>query len=177
MAQTAKSPTPEAVRALIEPIVADAELFCEDVTIAGPHNKSVVRIVLDLHEDQVGSLNLDKVAEVSRPIADALDESGMFKGAYNLEISSPGTSRPLTQARHFKRARTRLVTFTLSDGETDLGRLSAVEGDELLVDQGAKNERRIALADVVRGTVEIELKRMAEATFDAADDDAYEEEG
>lgn len=175
MAHSAKSPTPEAVRAVIEPIVADADLFCEEVTISGPPNRAVLRVILDLPVDQLGGLNLDRVAEVSRPISDALDESGIFKGAYNLEISSPGTSRPLTEHRHFMRARTRLVTLTLHSGDQITGRLSAVERETLVLDKGEKNERTVPETDVVRGIVEIELRRMAEAAFDASADNEEEE--
>ncbi len=175
MAQKAKSPTPEDVREVIEPITASVDLFCEDVTISGPPNRLVVRVVLDLHEDDIGGLSLDRVAEVSRPISDALDAKELFRGAYNLEVSSPGANRPLTELRHFKRARTRLVQISLQAGDPVLGRLQAVEGDVIILETAAGETERIEFADVVQGAVEVELRRMADVDLDSVSDDEDEE--
>lgn len=175
MAHNAKSPTADDVRAVIEPIAASVDLFCEDVTISGPPNRVVVRVVLDLPEDDIGGLSLERVAEASRPISDALDAGELFRGAYNLEVSSPGATRPLTELRHFKRARTRLVEFSLRDGQTVEGRLRAVEGDVIVVEKASGVDERIDFDDVIRGVVQVELRRMADVEFDAAGDDEDEE--
>ena len=164
------------VRDTAEPVVAAAGLVLEDVEVARAGRRSVVRLVLDLHEDTVGSLDLDFLADASRDIGTALDEADVIPGEYTLEVSTPGTSRPLTQLRHFKRARTRLVRLTLRDGGSAFGRLRAVEDDTLVLDpvdpatgrDTAGDPRRLPLADVARGAVEVELSR---ATNDATDEE------
>ena len=106
----------------------------------------------------------------------ALDETSPVNGEYTLEVSTPGTSRPLTQLRHFKRARTRLVRLTLRDGTAAFGRLAAVEGTELTfspVDAATSRDvagdpLTIAFADIASAAVEVELTR-ARAGEDDAD--------
>lgn len=164
------------VREAAEPVVVAAGLALEGVEVARAGKRSVVRLVLDLDEDSVGSLDLDTLADVSRDVGTALDESDAVAGEYTLEVSTPGTSRPLTERRHFKRARTRLVRLVLRDGGTAFGRLLEVaDGDLVLGPVDAATGRdtagdatRVALADVARGSVEVELSR-------AAHDDTDEE--
>ena len=166
------------LREAAEPVVAAAGLVLEGVEVARAGKRSVVRLVIDLHEDAVGSLDLDTLADVSRDIGTRLDEVDAIPGEYTLEVSTPGTSRPLTEPRHFKRARTRLVRLTLRDGGTAFGRLRAVEDATLEltpVDAAtgrdvAGDPTHVALADVARGAVEVELSRVT-------NDDDTDEEG
>src|SRR5690606_28673753 len=148
----------ESVREAVEPAVRDAGLHLEDVAVSRAGARSVVRVVLDL----------PTVAEATRPISTALDAVDRLHGAYTLEVSTPGTDRPLTEPRHFRRARGRLVRLVLADGGTVEGRLrsgSPVE-TELHLDvpgkRGVVTERVVPLADVVRGHVEVELRRALE---------------
>lgn len=175
MAHNAKSPTPEAIRAVIEPIIESADLFCEEVTVSGPPNRMVLRVILDLPEDELGGLSLERVAQVSRPISDALDASDLFKGAYNLEVSSPGATRPLTEERHFKRARTRLVRMTLRDGGTVTGRVREVEAGDVIYEDASGSDQRVPLEAVKEGVVEVELRRMADVDLEPVGDDEGEE--
>jgi ribosome maturation factor RimP len=164
------------VREAAEPVVAAAGLVLEGVEVARAGKRSVVRLTIDLDEDAVGSLDLDTLAEVSRDVGTALDETDAVAGEYTLEVSTPGTSRPLTEPRHFKRARTRLVRLTMADGTSAFGRLLDVTDGELALGPvDARTGRdtagaptRVALADVVRGAIEVELSRVT-------DDDTDEE--
>ena len=100
-------------------------------------------------------MGLDRIAEVARVISDVLDEAQTMRGAYTLEVTSPGTSRPLTELRHFKRARTRLVEVDLNEGARFTARLTDVDGTDLVFADG---ERRVPLADVRSGRVEVEMR-------------------
>ena len=159
----------DAVREVVGPVVEAAGLYLEEVTVTRAGNTSVVRITVDLPDDALGSLDSDRLGDVSRAMSAALDEDDVVSGAYTLEISTPGTSRPLTELRHYKRARTRLVTLKMMDGSRVEGRLTDVlddgDGDVLVLD----GDRRIPLGDVRRGTVEVELK-----TLDAQDAEVSE---
>ncbi|MFD6178888.1 MULTISPECIES: ribosome maturation factor RimP [unclassified Isoptericola] len=170
----------EAVRRVVAPAVEAADLYLEDVVVTQAGAKSVVRITVDLPEDALGSLDSDTLGDVARGISAALDADDVVPGAYTLETSTPGTSRPLTELRHFKRARGRLVTLRLRDGGTAEGRLTAVEpvpedgdaadGGPWLVLDG---DTRLAVADVRKGKIEVELKRLDasdETDTDAGDD-------
>lgn len=150
----------DAVRKVVGPVVEAAGLYLEEVTVTRAGNTSVVRITVDLPDDALGSLDSDRLGDASRAMSAALDEDDVVAGAYTLEISTPGTSRPLTELRHYKRARTRLVTLKMMDGERVEGRLTDVlddgDGDVLVLD----GESRIPLGDVRRGKVEVELKKL-----------------
>lgn len=150
----------DAVREVVGPVVEAAELYLEEVTVTRAGNTSVVRITVDLPDDALGSLDSDRLGDVSRAMSAALDEDDVVSGAYTLEISTPGTSRPLTELRHYKRARTRLVTLKMMDGSRVEGRLTDVlddgDGDVLVLD----GDNRISLGDVRRGKVEVELKKL-----------------
>jgi ribosome maturation factor RimP len=124
-----------------------------EVTSSGPRSR--VLVTLDLPEDQVGSASLDAIADASRAIGAALDEANVPETAYTLEVSTPGVSRPLTERRHFMRARTRLVTLDLADGTTASGRLTDVSEQDIELD----GERTLPLAAVVRGEIQVEFKR------------------
>lgn len=164
---TPSGTTAHRVREVVAPVVAQAGLVLEDVVLAPAGRRTVVRIVLDLGDDELGSLDLDTVGEVARAISDALDAADPVHGAYVLEVSSPGTDRPLTEPRHFRRARTRMVRLVLRDGSVRTGRMTDAGQDEveLLVAPGV-NER-IAMADIARGVVEVELAHIDDEEVDA----------
>lgn len=172
------------VRDAVEPLIAAAGLYLEDVEVTSAGARSVVRIVVDLEEDAVGGLDLDRVAAISRDISTAIDATDAFAGELTLEVSSPGVSRPLTERRHFTRARGRLVTLRLRDGSTLTARLVDVDrstDDAVLVlvpEVPAEKGRRpvhgepvrLRLAEVRDGHVEVELARLAELPDDAFGD-------
>lgn len=147
---------------LLSPVVAATGHDLEDLAVTPAGRRRVVRMVVD----KDGGTSLDDVAEVSRAVSDALDdidvrEPALLGGAYVLEVSSPGVERPLTQARHWQRNVGRLVTAHLSDGTTTTGRLALVDASQVVV-----GERRIPLAAVVRGQVQVEFSRPGVASFE-----------
>lgn len=157
----AASPIAEQVADAVRPGVESAGLVLEDVQVAPAGARTVVRVVLDLTEDQTGALGLDQVAEVSRVISDTLDALPALPGTFTLEVTSPGTSRPLTELRHFKRARTRLVAVTLVEGAPFTERLTSVEGEVLVFEGADGTPHEVPFAAVSSGQVEVELKRAA----------------
>jgi ribosome maturation factor RimP len=152
-----ESSAAQRVRTAVEPAVAGVGLLLEDVVVTAAGRRSVVRVVVDL-PDGPGGVGSDALAEASRAISAALDEADPVRGSYVLEVSTPGTDRPLTEPRHFRRAITHLVRLTLTDGTTRSGRL--VDAGEPLVLEGADGARTtVSLGDVARGVVEVELAR------------------
>src|SRR5699024_32855 len=99
---------------------------------------------------------LDAAAELSRAISAALDDRGddILRGrSYTLQVTSPGTDRPLTRPRHFRRAAGRSVRLTLHGGGTRAGRILRLDGDALVLLGGADGlaEEAVPLADIERG--------------------------
>ena len=138
---------------------SEAGLELDGVTVSPAGKRTRVVVTVDLPETEVGSADLDRVADASRAIGAALDQANVPSTPYVLEVSTPGTDRPLTERRHFMRARTRKVTLELAAGGQLVGKLDAVDGDDLvLTAEGV--EERVALADVAHGRVVVEFKRL-----------------
>jgi ribosome maturation factor RimP len=118
------------VRQVVEPAVATTGLLVEDVELARAGTRTVVRIVVDVTDEDAGELDLDRIGDATRAVSDALDAADVVSGHYTLEVSSPGVSRPLTLRRHYRRAFGRTVSLVLADGTRLAGRLAGVEGDD-----------------------------------------------
>ncbi|NMO52497.1 ribosome maturation factor RimP [Actinoplanes sp. TBRC 11911] len=164
------------VRSVIEPVVTEVGYDLEEVGVSRAGRRFVVRVLVDTD----GGINLDDVAVVSREISTALDEAEengdeVLPGEYQLEVGSPGVDRPLTQPRHWRRNRTRLVTV---NGLT--GRVIDVDDDGVVLDVDG-TPRSLTFGELGPGKVQIEFKRMDEADFgdedDELDDDDHEGEG
>ena len=153
------------VAGVVRPAVHAAGLVLENVSVTPAGKRRVVRVVVDLPEDAVGALSLDEIAEVSRAVSDALD-AGDALGAtpYVLEVTSPGVDRPLAELRHWKRARTRMVSVPV-DGVKLVGRLIEVDDAGLTLDVEG-TQRRLGWESVGTGRVQVEFNRPG------ADDDA-----
>jgi ribosome maturation factor RimP len=161
----------DAVRGLASDAAGAVGLVLEDVAVQSAGRRRIVRVVVDLPDDAVGGVPMDAVATVSQLLSQRLDDSDAMGGApYVLEVTSPGVDRPLTERRHWLRARGRLVRVTLRDGGTHAGRLTEVTDEGVVVDG-----RTVVWEDVARGRVEVEFNRpdgdQPGAGADAAADD------
>lgn len=149
----------ERIADLAGPAAEAAGLIVDSVTVSAAGKNTKVLVTVDLPEDAVGSADLDTVARASRAIGDALDEANVPPGAYTLEVSTPGTDRPLTLRRHFMRARTRLVELEMASGSATTGRIVDVTDDALVLDIDGASQT-VALGDVKLGRVQVEMKRL-----------------
>ncbi|MBD8060547.1 ribosome maturation factor RimP [Cellulomonas sp. JH27-2] len=157
------------VREVLAPVVEALGLVLEDVEVHRAGARSTVDVALDVPEDDETDLDLDRVADATRAISDALDARDVIAGHYTLEVGSRGLSRPLTERRHFARAVGRTVTVRLVDGGAIGGRLVDVDRDDdaivvVPVTPGLKGRRpkegepvRITLTDVRDARVEVDL--------------------
>jgi ribosome maturation factor RimP len=145
----------DAVRGLADEAAAASGLVVEDVAVQAAGRRRVVRVVVDLPEDEVGGVPMDAVAAVAQALSHSLDTAdAMGADPYTLEVTSPGVDRPLSERRHWARARGRRVRVARRDGGTRQGRLTVVDDEGIVVDG-----ERSAWADVTRGRVEIEFSR------------------
>ena len=139
---------------VLEPAVTATGFDLEDVTVSPAGKRRVVRVVVD----RDGGVDLDDVAEVARAVSDLLDEDpDLVAGAYVLEVTSPGVDRPLTDARHWRRAVGRLVKATLAD-ETVVGRVTASTDTDVTLEVDGV-ERTLLQAEVVQAVVQVEFSR------------------
>lgn len=159
-----------ALASLVEPILATAGLELDRMEIVRAGKRSVLRFYLDGDGPQGQGPSLDEIAEATRAISVALDDSPAVGNApYTLEVSSRGVSRPLIEAKHFRRNTGRLVTLTVADGSLS-GRILGADDEAVELDVDG-TVRSVALADITHAVVTAELRKDV-----PGDDDADEEE-
>lgn len=151
----------ERLRALLEPLVVKAGLELEEVKVSAAGSRRQLLVVVDSDE----GVDLDAMAEVSRELSQALDASDvMGEAQYQLEVSSPGTDRPLTEPRHFRRNTGRLVKLRLKERGELIARIIAVDDTGLDLEvPGLKGRRpkadRAEFDTIERARVEVEFGR------------------
>jgi len=164
----------ERLREVVEPVVVAAGYDLEDFDVSRVGRRHLLRVAVDSDK----GVDLDAVAEVSRAISAALDETEaageqLIAGEYELEVGSRGVDRPLTEPRHWRRNRTRLVLVDVA-GAPVTGRVTAVSETGVTLDVEG-TARTVAFADLGPGRVQVEMKRLAELPedddFDDDDDD------
>ncbi|MGU3433459.1 ribosome maturation factor RimP [Actinomycetes bacterium M1A6_2h] len=146
----------------------------EDVTVSRAGAHSVVKVVVDRDE----GVELDAAADLSRRISEVLDSLDEFGNApYNLEVTTPGVDRPLTQPRHWRRSRGRWVALQIADeaGEVDevQGRIGVLSEDSQSVDLVVRSKtgpsvRPIPLTSVRSAVVQVEFRPPNREEFELA---------
>ena len=187
------------VRTDAQAALAPLGLCVDDLSITRAGKRRVVRIAVDDdlsavpegdETTPVPPVTLDAVADATRAIDATLEESDVLGQApYVLEVTSPGTSSPLTRPRHFRRNVGRLVHLTLGDGTQAVGRIVAAGPSELTIhaDPSAakaakprpgaatpREPRTVAYVDIAKAGVQVEFTR-ADASFEEWPDDAFDD--
>ena len=180
------NPEAERLRSLLEPTVQAHRLYLEDVAIQIAGSNRVVHVVVDLPQEETGGVSLDVIADISKELSDILDnDPGTDSRPYDLEVSSPGVGRPLTEPRHWHRARGRMVTVNVIQDENVTGRISSVDDagvtivPEIAVKKGMKPRQgdpvKLPFDKIRSGKVEIEFSRLDEAGLETEHNGPSEE--
>ncbi len=134
-------------------------LDLDDVEVTPAGKRRLVRVVVDGDGPDGHGPLLDDIAEATRAISAALDDTDLLGNAgYTLEVSSRGVSRPLTLPRHWRRNADRLVLITLADGGSVLGRVRESDEASVLLET-EDGERRLGYDEIGQGIVQVELNR------------------
>ncbi|MFE4826979.1 ribosome maturation factor RimP [Streptomyces sp. NPDC056672] len=151
----------ERLRGLLEPLVSAKDLDLEEIEVSRAGRRRVLRVVVDSDE----GVDLDECAELSRSLSEKLDETdAMGEDEYQLEVTSPGAERPLTEHRHYLRAVGRLARFQLHEDGELVARILTVDDEGLGLEvPGVKGRkptaRRVEFARIAKARVEIEFSR------------------
>lgn len=138
---------------LVAPIVAGLGADLESVGLRRAGRRTVAVITVDAD----GGISLDDVAALSQRISVVMDEADvMGQAPYTLEVTSPGVHRPLTLPRHWRRAATRLVKVTMTDGQQITGRVLGSDDTAAVLEvDGA--ERSVPYTEVAKAVVQVEF--------------------
>jgi ribosome maturation factor RimP len=109
---------------------------------------------LRLYIDKPGGVSLDDCVAISRQVSDLLD-AGLDEsvGPYNLEVSSPGTDRPLSRAVDFQRFAGHPVRIKVAEAiggrKNFSGRLAGIVDGRVTIEMEGSTVA-LALEDIVR---------------------------
>jgi ribosome maturation factor RimP len=144
---------------LITPALHEAGYFLEEVNLVTPGNHRIVTVIVDGES----ALNLDQVTVASKLVSELMDVAPfMGETPFTLEVTSPGTDRPLTLPRHFTKNITRLLKVTKTDGAVVTGRITSNTDSDVVLSVVEKKETKeviVPIADIKRAVVEIEFNR------------------
>jgi ribosome maturation factor RimP len=159
---TGHPPQQELLETLEQPL-AQSGLDLEGVEVSQAGRRSLVRVLVD----QDGGVTLDDIADATHLVSDVLDSSDvMGESPYTLEVTSPGTDRPLTLPRHWRRNTDRLVKVSTLTGDTFTGRVLSTDDDQARLEVDGTT-REVAYADVAKAKVQIEFNRPKSAARSA----------
>ena len=166
--QSTPGPDDQRLAELIGPAVEESGLVLEHVALKPAGTGLVLQVLVDLPEDSTDSVDIDRIAAVSRAVSELLDRTDPVQGsAYELEVSSPGATRELAAPRHWRRSIGRLVRVTPVEGEKFTARLLEVGQDGVVLQRSHQVKKgmparlldpeRWAFEAVRRARVEVEF--------------------
>lgn len=142
------------VRSLAEPLCASEGLELVHVEFQREANGRVLRLYID----KPGGIKLDDCAGVSRQMGDILDVNLEEIGPYSLEVTSPGSERPLAKHEDFERFkgnRVKIKTSRPYNGQKNFtGILIGISGEQVNLQIGEE--------DIVIPYQDISKARLAE---------------
>lgn len=95
-----RTPLEDKIFNLAEPVVTDLGFALVWVKITGENAAAAVQITAE--DPATRRLGIDDCAKISRALSAVFDVEDPIKGAYRLEISSPGIDRVLTRKQDFE---------------------------------------------------------------------------
>jgi ribosome maturation factor RimP len=139
---------------LNDPLAA-AGLDVEAIELTPAGKRRMLRVAVD----KDGGVTLDDIADATKEVSRVLDDTDvMGEQPYTLEVTSPGTDRPLTHPRHWRRNRGRLVKVTLAGGRTVTGRIGETDDEAAVLDVDGSTTP-VRYEDVAKAKVELEFNR------------------
>jgi ribosome maturation factor RimP len=130
----------------------------EDCSIKQAGRREVLTVIVD----KDGGIDLDEIARISFAISEELDSiEELEEHPFVLEVSSPGTDRPLTEVRHWRRAISRLVNVSfVGDRDDVLVRVQEVDGDQVTGTVGSEESTvSFRVSEVDKAVIQIEFNR------------------
>jgi ribosome maturation factor RimP len=121
----------------------------------------VLRLFVDR---QTGGIGLEDCQKCSRAVETALDVEDFIPNEYNLEVSSPGLSRPLRKPQHFERVIGQIIKVKTYGPLFDpprknfTGTLSSVTPNDITVQVEGAGPFTIAFKDIAKANLEYHIQ-------------------
>jgi ribosome maturation factor RimP len=126
---------------LVDPVAEAAGFSVVRLRLMGGDK---VRRLQIMAERPDGTMPIDDCARLARAISDVLDDADPIRGAFTLEVSSPGVDRPLTRLEDFaayEGYQAKLELDRMAEGRKRFkGELAGVEGDHVAINLDGEEE-------------------------------------
>jgi ribosome maturation factor RimP len=164
--------TAEYISRVAKPILWSLGLELVEVSVAGQHARTVVKVFIDRQE----GLTLEDCERAHRALNPALDVADPFPHAYTLEVSSPGLDRPLKRAEDYRRLQGKRVSLKLKEPHRGqwriVGTIAGVDDNAVTVtvEEGPQAETlRCEFERIAKARQEIEFRRSRHQKADSVE--------
>jgi len=149
--------TAEREKQIVDKVWGLAENLCESEQIELVYvlfQREPAGRILRVYIDKPGGVGLNDCVHFSRQLSDILDVYLETEAPYNLEVSSPGTDRPLGRLQDFERFKGNMVKIKSAraiDGQKNFkGVLLGVMDENIKVQAHNNKNVEIPFADIVK---------------------------
>lgn len=147
------SPIIQRIDVLLRPAVDALGFDIVRIRINAQRGMQVLQIMAEPRGGE-REMTVQDCALVSRHVSAILDVEDPISGAYNLEISSPGIDRPLSNAQDFARhvghEASVEMEWPVEGRKRFKGEILAVEGDEVRLKLDEKNEAVLDISGMLQ---------------------------
>lgn len=143
----------ERIMRLLEPTVTAMgyELLGVEYLSQGKHSR------LRLYIDSPDGIGLADCEQVSHQVSGVLDVEDPIHGQFSLEVSSPGTDRPLFRTAHYARFAGQRVKVRLRqarEGQRNFhGRIKTVQDEEIYISMDDGGELVLSCQDIEKANL------------------------
>lgn len=141
---------------LVEQFLPDSSYFITDVVVKPAGSKTKISVFLDGDE----GIDISLCASISRQLGKRLELDETIDSSYTLEVSSPGTDRPLKLLRQYQKNIGRKVKVVLPEEQIE-GTLQEVHDTYIVVNQlvgKQQKSREVKHSDIVKTQVLVSFK-------------------
>ncbi|MBN1782105.1 ribosome maturation factor RimP [bacterium] len=120
---------------MIEPVIREENCELVEIRIKGGGSKPSFQIFIDRDT----GVSIDDCTRVTKQLTELLDTEFPEIQQYRLEVSSPGTDRPLKDVRDFRKNIGRSVNVYFFENEHERsveGKLCGADQDKIIIEYG-----------------------------------------
>jgi len=131
----------ENINKITKEILEEKNFFLIDLVYRGNPKQRIIEIYVDSEKN----VTAEDLVELNRLINSRIEENNLFESGYRLDVSSPGTDKPLKFLGQFPKHINRKfeVSYSSNDETKKLaGKLIKVEGDTLVF---LSNQNKISI--------------------------------
>ena len=153
----------EKIQQLAQASLTSGSHFLVGVHVAERQNPP--KIIVWADGDQ--GLTIDDCAEISRRLAEKLDQEGIYTSGFTLEVSSPGMFSPFKVEAQFRKNIGREVVIKLKDGLKANGTLMAFDSQVLTLERTERVAKLVGKGKVDQTVqTQIPLEDLSSITLD-----------